>query len=124
MMRSHPHVDPSRIVAYQVAVARKRPQREISRIAMVAEIKHAGKADRSVVIFMPPFGDARMVEKEIDAASDRGMAHLAGRHQSQQGPGRLGWRARPAFGAPFLPVRGSTLAPPPIGILTRNQPGH
>src|SRR5436190_10402608 len=86
---SHPELDGAVVAGRQVAVARQRPQREEFRIAVVAQIEHARESGRGVTRLLPE-AVATLTALEIsDAALDRELVNIAGRHQPEQRPSGL-----------------------------------
>src|SRR5258708_19090320 len=119
--RSHPVRDAPDVVLGEVAVTRQRPQREIMRVAEIAQIEHAREADGGVPVLLPPLAVAGIPDEVGDAALDLGAVDLSSRHQAEQRPRRLRWRARLALAAPVRPIRGTILAPAVVGVLAPDQ---
>src|SRR3546814_6500088 len=76
-----------------IAVSGKRPEREVVAIAMIAQIEDTGKTDGGEPRLVPFGAVARRVQQKIDAAPHGIVLDLARRHEGENRPGGLGWRA-------------------------------
>src|SRR6202035_31415 len=85
----HPERHRPHIAALEIAVARQRPQREEFRIAVVAQIEHAGETGRGVARLVPKTVGALLCGEIGDAAGDCRMIDAAGGPQAEQRPRRL-----------------------------------
>src|SRR5690349_9845892 len=89
LCQSEPILNPPRIAASEIAVARQGPEREEFRIAVIVEIEHARKTAAGVMRLAPQPVTLLRGFQIIDAACHRRMIDLACRHQAQQRPGGL-----------------------------------
>src|SRR5271169_830574 len=103
----------TRIAPRQAPIPGKRPQREESAVAVIAQVKDARETDRGVPGLVPVAVFVLAVDQVCDPASDRRIADLSRRHQSKQSPGGLrrsavrriaAWCPRPVGFAAFPPA--------------------
>src|SRR5262245_51155424 len=117
-----PEIDKPRIAAHQAPIAPQRPGGEIGRIAVIFEVEHAREADCGIFRLGPAGVGARAVRQMADTAGNRLGLDLAGRHQPENGPGRLRSGGHRGGVALARPVGCASLAPPAIGTLPGDQP--
>src|SRR5271156_1023025 len=86
---SHPEGHRPRVAAFEIAVTRHGPYREEFRVAVVAQIEHAGKTRRGITRLVPESIAALGRGEILDAACDRRMIDVAGGHEPKQRPSRL-----------------------------------
>src|SRR3984893_8613029 len=104
--------DPSTASCRQPPITSKSPKREKGAVAVVAQIKDAREADGGVPGLVPISVLFLGIHQVVDAADSRRMFELSGRHQPEQGPSRLRWRAIKRITVLRAgPVRFAALAP-------------
>ncbi len=102
----------------QIPVGGQRPQGEIGRIAVVAQIKHARESRRGIAGMSPKIIGLPRVQQVIRAAPRRFGSRLAGRQQSEQRPGGLvGSAAEFLRGSRLQRIAVVALAPAAVCIL-------
>src|SRR6266446_3622275 len=122
---SDAEADPSTASRPQPPITSERPERKEGAVAVVAQIKDAREADGGVPGLVPISVLVLGIHQEIDAADNRRMFDLSGRHQPEQGPSCLRWRAVKRITMLRLgPVRFPALAPASVAVLSSCEPIH
>src|SRR5258706_7697899 len=79
----------TRVAPRQTAKPGESPEREEGAVAVITQVENPRKTDGGVPGLVPVAVLVLAVDQICDPASDRRMADLSGRHQSEQSPGRL-----------------------------------
>ena len=102
----------------EIAVTRKRPEREEFRIAVITQIEHAREPRRSELRFAPQSIGFLTAQQIINPFDDRRVLPLSGGHESEQCPGGLrggAWCRLMAVIVELVAI--ARLAPSAVGVL-------